>query len=176
MHAVNTCTECTGTHAGTHGVCIRMRSTVLPFPLSASYGRRYVRVRYTRAMHVSSLIVAVNAVALNCQSSKHAEHMQSEWKSNQDVIDVLDVLEPIYLKYKDTGLTFADLIVFAGTKAVEAAGGGEMSFCPGRVDAQNGETDTDLSPRTYYLDPLVALVDSATVRIVTCGMRHARSV
>ena len=89
--------------------------------------------------------------------------MQSEFFTNAGVDVGLELLGPIYAEYSDT-ISFADLIVLAGAIAVEESSGPAIDFCPGRVDAENGETFTDLSPRTYYNDPLTALRDTIDVR------------
>ena len=89
--------------------------------------------------------------------------MQSEFVTNVGTDAALDLLDPIYNEYSDT-ISYADLIVLAGGVAVEVAGGPTIPFCPGRVDAENGETFTDLSPRDYYTDPVIALRDTIDVR------------
>lgn len=52
--------------------------------------------------------------------------------------------------------------MYAGGLTVEAAGVPDISFCPGRVDAEKGarETSADLPFRAYYPDPLVAARDN----------------
>eukprot|EP00892_Ulva_mutabilis_P011433 jgi/Ulvmu1/8662/UM046_0067.1 len=87
---------------------------------------------------------------------------QLEWPSNNGAKEALALLDPIHAKFADH-ISYADLIVLAGDVAVEAAGSSAPSFCPGRVDAENGETSIDLSPRTYYQDPLTAAHDTQQV-------------
>ena len=90
--------------------------------------------------------------------------MQIDWPSNAGAKEALALLEPLYEEFKGQA-SFADIIVLAGNVAVEKAGGPVLPFCPGRVDAEDGVTEQDLSPRTYYLDALVAALDNAKVRL-----------
>ena len=48
---------------------------------------------------------------------------------------------------------------------------GSFVEVPSSVDAEDGVTEQDLSPRTYYLDPLTAALDNAKVHIPTWCMR-----
>jgi len=89
--------------------------------------------------------------------------MQIDWPSNAGAKMALKLLQPVYDALKGA-VSFADIIVLAGNVAVEMAGGPDLPFCPGRVDAEDGVTEQDLSPRTYYLDPLTAALDNAKVR------------
>jgi len=99
--------------------------------------------------------------------------LQIDWPSNAGAKEALALLEPVYEQFKGQA-SFADIIVLAGNVAVEKAGGPVLPFCPGRVDAEDGVTEQDLSPRTYYLDPLTAALDNAQVHIPTWCM-HART-
>lgn len=89
--------------------------------------------------------------------------MQLEWPSSAGASEALALLHPIHEKF-ESHISYADLIVLAGNVAVELAGGPDLTFCPGRVDAEDGETSIDLSPRTYYQDPLTAAHDTQQVR------------
>lgn len=89
--------------------------------------------------------------------------VQLSFSSNVGAAEALDFLAPIYDKFSDV-ISYSDLIVLAATLALEEAGGPVVPFCPGRVDVDSGETERDLSPRTYYLDPLVAARDTIDVR------------
>ena len=75
---------------------------------------------------------------------------QKDWAANQGVDKVLKVLEQIQDGFKAGGqhISLADLIVLAGTAAVEkaAADGGhsvKVAFRPGRVDASQEQTDVE---------------------------------
>lgn len=61
----------------------------------------------------------------------------SKWPINAGLDQTLKLLEPIKEKYGH-GLSYADLIVLAGTTAAETMGAPKMKFCPGRVDAKDG--------------------------------------
>lgn len=92
--------------------------------------------------------------------------MQIDLPSNEGAAEAIDLLTPIQKKYAEK-ISWADLIVYAGGVAVEESGGPKIPFCPGRVDAEEGsrETTADLSPRTYYRDPLVAARDNIKVHL-----------
>ena len=95
-------------------------------------------------------------------------NVQIDLPSNEGAMEAIEILAPIQEQYADQ-VSWADLIVYAGSVAVEEAGAPEVPFCPGRVDAEEGarETSADLSPRTYYLDPLVAARDNIKVQLCT---------
>jgi catalase (peroxidase I) len=57
----------------------------------------------------------------------------------------LQVLAPVKEKF-GPGLSWADLIVLAGTTALEEATGKQIPFCGGRTDAANGEGSATLKP------------------------------
>lgn len=62
-----------------------------------------------------------------------------DWKSNEGLDKVLDSLKPIKEKHGD-GLSWADLIVLAGTVAAKHCGApSDLGFEPGRVDALDGK-------------------------------------
>jgi catalase-peroxidase len=62
----------------------------------------------------------------------------STWPINAGLDQTLAKLEPIKEKY-GKHLSYADLIVLAGTTAAERMGAPKMDFCPGRVDAKDGK-------------------------------------
>ncbi|KAG9791595.1 catalase/peroxidase HPI, partial [Aureobasidium melanogenum] len=73
---------------------------------------------------------------------------QKDWEVNnpQQLSEVLKALEGVQKKFNDaqTGgkkVSIADLIVLAGTAAVEKAAGVPVPFTPGRTDASQEQTD-----------------------------------
>ncbi|GHS83891.1 catalase-peroxidase [Pseudomonas sp. PAGU 2196] len=75
---------------------------------------------------------------------------QKDWAANQGVGKVLAALEKIQSEFSNGGkkVSLADLIVLAGTAAVEKAAkdagySGSVGFRPGRVDASQEQTDVE---------------------------------
>ena len=75
---------------------------------------------------------------------------QKDWAANQGVDKVLTALEQIQGEFSNGGkkVSLADLIVLAGTAAVEKAArdagySGSVGFRPGRVDASQAQTDVE---------------------------------
>lgn len=75
---------------------------------------------------------------------------QKGWAANQGVDKVLATLEKIQADFNNGGkkVSMADLIVLAGTVAVEKAAkdagySGSVGFRPGRVDASQAQTDVE---------------------------------
>ncbi|WP_070095789.1 catalase/peroxidase HPI [Pseudomonas sp. NBRC 111139] len=75
---------------------------------------------------------------------------QKDWAANQGVDKVLAALEKIRGEFNNGGkkVSLADLIVLAGTAAVEKAAkdagySGSVGFRPGRVDASQEQTDVE---------------------------------
>lgn len=90
--------------------------------------------------------------------------------SNEGSSEALEILAPIQDKYSEY-VSWADLIVYAGGVAAEESGAPDIPFCPGRVDAEGDAraNTADLSPRDYYLDPLVAARDNIKVSGITAA-------
>eukprot|EP00879_Flechtneria_rotunda_P008928 GHRR01009349.1.p1 GENE.GHRR01009349.1~~GHRR01009349.1.p1 ORF type:complete len:337 (+),score=69.54 GHRR01009349.1:1022-2032(+) len=90
-----------------------------------------------------------------CNGARIRFPPQSKWPANKGLDKVLQVLHPVKAEYAT--LTYADLIVLAGTVAVDQASGSVkdngsdngFSFCPGRADASDGKGTETLAPRNY---------------------------
>ena len=67
---------------------------------------------------------------------------QKDWEANKpdQLARVLSVLEPIAA---DSGASIADVIVLAGTVAIEQTSGVSVPFTPGRGDASQDQTDIE---------------------------------
>lgn len=107
-----------------------------------------------------------------CNGARIRFSPQKDWPSNKGLDQVLDLLEPIKAKY-DT-LSYADLIVLAGTTALEQGASPPLSipFCGGRTDASNGEGTEELGPRSY-MNVSVAISDNTKVMGLTPRERVA---
>ena len=80
-----------------------------------------------------------------CNGARIRFSPQKDWSENAGLESVLAVLAPVKQQF-DTGLTWADLIVFAAQVAIEDASGLSLPFCPGRSDALNGDGSVFLTP------------------------------
>lgn len=85
------------------------------------------------------------------------------WPENKGMTELRAVLQPVKDKYPN--LSWADLIVLAGTAANEAAAGpasaGAFPFCGGRTDADDGSLTDVLAPRKYINESVAIKVRGA---------------
>jgi catalase (peroxidase I) len=73
---------------------------------------------------------------------------QLDWPANANISSIWKILGPLAKQYKN--LSFADLIVFAAQVALEDTTNLTLpAFCPGRVDALDGEGSTYLQGYDY---------------------------
>lgn len=91
-----------------------------------------------------------------CDGARIRLSPQKDWEQNKGMDKILADLQPIKDEFGD-GLSWADLIVLAGTTAVTSAGGKQIPFCGGRTDAPEGEGGPEyLNPYTINsTDPLL---------------------
>lgn len=96
-----------------------------------------------------------------CDGGRIRFNPEKNWPANAGLQATLNLLKPIYQKYlnsrkfKGHTVSWADLIIIAGTTALEDLGALEMPFCPGRVDVAN-ESMAALGSKylnTTFLDP-----------------------
>jgi catalase (peroxidase I) len=108
-----------------------------------------------------------------CNGARIRFAPQKDWAGNKGLVEpTVSLLQPVKAAFPD--LSWADLIVLAGTIAAEQAAGGAgstaapWSFCPGRSDAPDAAGTDYLAPRTY---PKVetAVVDNARVMGLSAG-------
>ena len=103
-----------------------------------------------------------------CNGARIRFAPQRDWPANKGSADkALALLERVKAKHGDA-LSWADLIVLAGSAANEAAAGGGAAFpfCGGRTDASDGANTEHLKPRDY-VNASVALKDNAKVAGLT---------
>jgi len=87
-----------------------------------------------------------------CNGARIRFPPESDWGNNKELDRAMDLLEPIYTG-KNLILSWGDLIVLAGTTALEDLGANPMPFCSGRIDELNGDKSTYLDPN-IYIDPM----------------------
>ncbi len=100
-----------------------------------------------------------------CNGARIRFSPQKDWKRNIGMDSVLDVLQAVKDKFNPS-LTWADLIVLAGTTALEEATKMEYSFCGGRSDATDGSGSEFLNLNKYP-NLLAAFKDLSNLRGLT---------
>ena len=85
-----------------------------------------------------------------CNGARIRHSPASDWAVNTNLGEALALLEPVRHQY-GSSLSWADLIVLAGTTALEEAGNMTIPFCDvGRVDSEDGEGWKFLKPRIRF--------------------------
>mmetsp|Transcript_24497 Transcript_24497/g.64636 ORF Transcript_24497/g.64636 Transcript_24497/m.64636 type:complete len:704 (-) Transcript_24497:138-2249(-) len=123
----------------------RVRGTVRDILRSSSYyhGALFVRL----ASRCASTFRATDHLG-GCNGGRIRFSPQKDWHDNTGLDRALPLLEPVKERFGD-GLSWADLIVLAGTVAAEEAGAPPMRFCGGRSDAVDGAGSEALQPKSY---------------------------
>jgi catalase-peroxidase len=93
-----------------------------------------------------------------CNGARIQFAPEKDWEANAGTQDAIKALAPIKKKYPQ--MSMADIIVLAGQTSIESVGNGEMvmSFCGGRVDAEDASGSDSLAPRIYRYSPAVVSV------------------
>jgi len=97
---------------------------------------------------------------------------QTTWPSNFALNKAIELLSPVYSLFNNvlkTSLSWADLIVLAGTTALDEASGGatQLKFCGGRTDATDGSGSSLLSPNGNFSASISAMKAAADLQGLT---------
>jgi len=134
---------------------LKSRSSILPpdeFNGEPYYGALYVRLAWQCAstFRQTDYLGGCNGARIRLSPAKF-------WPANAALDKALLLLKPIKDQF-GSGLSWADLIVLAGSVALEEAGGKQIGFCGGRTDAEDGSG-------WQYLEPKVSGATNSTVAL-----------
>jgi len=90
-------------------------------------------------------------------------------------VTALELLTPTKFKYGNA-LSWGDLIVLAGSVAIEEMGGPEMDFCGGRVDAYEGYSIEELDVSMIYVNAGATSADDVREKFEKMDMNDQETV
>ncbi|KAJ3095117.1 hypothetical protein HDU96_001330 [Phlyctochytrium bullatum] len=146
-------------------------------PDNAEGGPLFYGPLFTTLAYQCAATYRVTDHAGGCNGARIRFAPENTWQGNAGLDGVLAMLADVKALVERDGtkvLSWADLIVAAGTVGVEMAGveGVATGWKGGRVDAEEKAVKENmemrkLAPRTYIADPIVAVKDGFKVRGLT---------
>jgi len=143
---------------------VKILETSMPvLPADTFAGKNYYGALFVRLAYRCAGTFRATDYLGGCNGARIRFSPEKEWPANADLDKALLLLQPIKEKF-GSGLSWADLIVLAGSAAVEQAGGKPMTFCGGRTDAVEGSGSENLEPKVSGdTDSVVAFVEAMKV-------------
>ena len=134
----------------------------LPPPPAKLADMEQVKAAVRKAKNSDETAAAFSELAWQCASTfRNSDYQggcngarvrfapEKDWPVNAESANALKALEPVKKQFGEE-LSWSDLIVVAGTVALEDASGQKLPFCPGRTDAKDGAASAPLTAYANY--------------------------
>jgi len=122
-------------------------SPILPPDFSASGPPQYYGIFIHLAYQCSATFRHTDYQG-GCNGARIRFSPESDWKINKEMNNALDMLAPVKNLFKN--LSWADLVVLAGTVSIARTTNLTLNFCGGRTDATDGAGSMLLQPTIGY--------------------------